>query len=166
LAASREVNERERAGFALVVDWYERWRLSRGLPDGRETARTFWKAQVLAKEREPWQLDRWAEAMRWYLEWLSHAPVANPKEALGQTVEARVRTAVDRAGARRGLARRTRQTYAGWAGRFARWAGEARAAMDAAKAKDWLARLVAEESVSYATQKQALEPPPTPGLRR
>lgn len=155
LAVSREVNERERAGFVLVLDWYQRWRLSRELPDGRETARSFWRDQVLPKEREPWQLDKWAEAIRWYLDWLSHRP-QSPSGERDATVEERVRAAVDRTGARRGLARRTRQTYAGWAGRYARWAGDARSVMDASRAKDWLARLVAEETVSYATQKQAL----------
>jgi integron integrase len=67
-----------------------------------------------------------------------------------------VRRAVDQAGARRGLARRTRQTYSGWAGRYARWVGDARETMNPEKARDWLGRLVSEEQVSFSTQKQAL----------
>ncbi len=37
---------------------------------------------------------------------------------------------MDRAGGRRGLARRTRETYGRWAARYARWAGGARAVME------------------------------------
>jgi hypothetical protein len=55
-----------------------------------------------------------------------------------RTLEQRVRDAADRAGGRRGLARRTRETYAGWVGRFARSAGDARSVMDEGKASQWL----------------------------
>jgi len=30
----------------------------------------FWKEPVAVKPRKAWQLDRWAEAMGWYLRWL------------------------------------------------------------------------------------------------
>ena len=154
LAASRDVGRREKDGYAMLLEWFERWRTGRGLPPGRDSARLFWKAQVLAKPREGWQLDLWAEAVRWYLHWLE---LAGGEGAAGaMTVEERVRSAVDRAGSRRGLARRTRRTYAGWVGRFARWAGGAREAMDETKAREWLGHLVGREKVSFATQKQAL----------
>ena len=67
LAASRDVGRRERDGYAMLLDWLERWRTGRGLPPGREAARSFWKAQVAVKPRESWQLELWAEAVRWYL---------------------------------------------------------------------------------------------------
>ncbi len=67
-----------------------------------------------------------------------------------------MRYAVKRAGARRGLARLTRETYGRWAADFARWTGAARAILDLGRGRDYLAWLVAERKVSFATQKQAL----------
>ena len=154
LAVSRDVGQREKGGYAMLLDWYERWRTGRGLAPGRDSARAFWKAQVVAKERQAWQLGLWAEAIRWYLHWLD--VVGGEDSMKARTVEERVRDAVDRVGARRGLARRTRQTYAGWVGRFARWAGAAPSVMDEGQAREWLGRLVNVEKVSYSTQKQAL----------
>ena len=153
LSASRDLSRSEKSGFEIFLQWYESWRMPKALVPGRESAKSFWRAQVLSKPREPWQLDQWAAAMRWYLHWLS---CCQAKGGSGLCVEERVRQAVDRAGARRGLALRTRRAYASWAGRFARWAGDERSATDEAKARDWLARLVTEEKVSFSTQKQAL----------
>jgi len=36
-------------------------------------ARRFWKEMVQQKTRERWQLEQWAESMRWYLRWLELA---------------------------------------------------------------------------------------------
>ena len=153
LEFSRDVSRSDKSGFAMILGWYEKWRISQQLPASRETAATFWKLKVKAKERQDWQLEQWAEAFRWHLNWLRFAK-AEGRET--RTLEERVRDAVNRAGGRRGLARRTRETYAGWVGRFARWAGEARAVMDEGKASQWLSWLVTEEKVAYSTQKQAL----------
>jgi hypothetical protein len=57
-------------------------------------------------------------------------------------VAERMHRAVMTAGARRGLARSTRSTYASWAARFGEWAGSAKAAMDTEKASEWLGWLV------------------------
>ncbi len=129
LAASRDLSRSEKAGFALILDWYEKWRVSQGLPAERESAATFWRLKVMGRKREPWQLDQWAQAFRWLLKWLRHAK----SDGETRSLEERVRDAVDRAGSRRGLARRTRQTYAGWAGRFCRWARDGRKVMNPAK---------------------------------
>ena len=153
LEASRDLRQSDKSGFALILGWYEKWRITKNLTAGRESAAIFWKTKVQAKDREPWQLQQWTEAFRWYLGWLRYAETAGRET---RSLEERVRDAVDRAGARRGLARRTRQTYAAWAGRFARWAREPRAAMDEGKASEWLSWLVTEEKVAYSTQKQAL----------
>jgi len=149
LRASRDVTRAEKSGFEMVLGWYEKWRVARGAEPGRESAAVFWKAQVQAKRREPWQLEQWAEAVRWYLAWLGKCREAGGS---GESLEERVRRAVDQAGARRGLALRTRRTYAGWAGRYARWVGGAREVMDPGKARDWLSWLVTEGKVSFATQ--------------
>lgn len=153
LLASRDLNDREKQGYAFLLSWHETWRLGRRLPVGCEAARSFWKVEVLAKARKAWQLEQWAEAVRWYLGWLelcqgSGKPVVSQAE--------RVRDAVERVGARRGLALRTRQSYGSWAVRFAAWAGSRERILDPACARDWLGDLVAKTGVSYATQKQAL----------
>ena len=64
--------------------------------------------------------------------------------------------AVESAGARRGLARRTRQTYGRHAGQFARWAVDAREVRRPEKGRDYPSWLVSEKRVAFATQKQAL----------
>ena len=118
LQASRDLRSKEIGAFEVFLNWFESWRVSRTLPPGRDSAKLFWRAQVASKPREEWQIKQWTEAMRWYLNWLNHCQSAGHS---GMTLEERVRHAVDKAGARRGLARRTRITYAGWAGRYARW---------------------------------------------
>jgi hypothetical protein len=37
-----------------------------GLGPDRESAVRFWREQVKSNERKDWQLERWAEAMRWH----------------------------------------------------------------------------------------------------
>lgn len=90
LEASRDVNDREQAAYAMLLGWLERFRVNLGLPAGREACERFWKESVLAKPREPWQVDQWAMAIRWYLRWLRHR-----RETDGEvrTLEERVRAA-------------------------------------------------------------------------
>ena len=153
LAASRDVGKRDRAGFAMVLGWFEEWRVNAGLPPSMGTARRFWAERVRAKERQDWQLDQWAQAFRWYGEWLRWA---ESRRIPLVSLEERVREAVNRKGAQRGLALATRRIYMSWAGRFARSVATAREAMDPARARDFLAGLVTSGGVSFATQKQAL----------
>ena len=75
----------------------------------------FWKCQVVAKPRKEWQLARWGEAMRWYLRGLQCCQNDGLEV---RSVGGRMGDAVMQAGGRRGLAVRTRETYAGWARRF------------------------------------------------
>ena len=153
MEASRDVNDRERAAFEMLLGWFERFRVNLGMPAGRDACTRFWKESVLAKPREPWQTEQWAMAIRWYLRW-----VENRYESGGEvrTLEERVRIAVEKAGARRGLALRTRETYGQHAGRFARWTGDAAEVRKPESARDYLSALVSERKVSFATQKQAL----------
>lgn len=155
LEASRSVGRVQRHGFTMLLGWYENFRLRCGLEAGRESAKCFWKAEVLGRgvERESWQLEQWAEAMAWYLDWLKHC-----REAGGdhRSLAERMRRASDQTGARRGLARRTRQTYGCWIARYAIFAESARRAMEPAVGRDFLIHLVKDEEVSFATQKQAL----------
>jgi hypothetical protein len=106
LAASRDLNPREKQGFEILCSWFENWRLRSGQAPGVEAARAFWKAQVLTKPREQWQLDQWTEAMRWYLGWLD---ACRRNGGSGKSLPERLRTAVYSAGARRGLALKTRE---------------------------------------------------------
>ena len=66
LAGFRGLTEVERAGFLLVLDWFENFRLRHELEGGREAAKQFWKADVLreGRERAKWQLEQWADAIR------------------------------------------------------------------------------------------------------
>ncbi|BCX48521.1 hypothetical protein HAHE_24290 [Haloferula helveola] len=153
LSASRDVDPRERAGFQLLLEWFEKWRIGRDLPPGRAAARRFWREQVQLKPREAWQLQQWAHAIKWHLRWLQACEQAG---GTATTLEERVRLAVNSAASRRGLAYRTRQSYSGWAGRYARWAGSAKETLKPLKARDFLSWLVTERKVSFSTQKQAL----------
>ena len=71
LRASRDLNEKDKAGYSMLLEWFESWRVSQSLPPGRESAIAFWRAQVQSKPRQDWQLQQWSEAIRWYLEWLT-----------------------------------------------------------------------------------------------
>ena len=66
LQASRDLSHRDKAGFKFLLDWMENWRSRKGLEPGRESAKMFWRAQVKPEARESWQLERRAEAVRWY----------------------------------------------------------------------------------------------------
>ncbi|MEO5916233.1 MAG: integron integrase [Luteolibacter sp.] len=153
LEASRDLNPRQREAFAMVLGWLEHWRLRLGREAGRETCKEFWREQVMVKERQPWQLEQWSGAIQWYLRWMKYR-----QESGGEvrSLEERVRQAVESAGARRGLALRTRETYGRWAAGYARWAGNARAVMEPERASAYLGWLVTERKVSFSTQKQAL----------
>ena len=153
LAASRNLGSREKKAFAFFLDWFERWRLEHGLGADRETANRFWRERAMAKERPDWRLQQWEEAMRWYLRWLE---ICSSGGGEGTSVAERMAAAIESAGARRGLARRTRKTYRSWVVRYGQWAGEARRALDPEVAREFLAYQVSERKVSYGTQKQAL----------
>lgn len=153
LEASRDLTKREKEYHGFLIGWLDGWRVRHGLPAGRETARRFWREQVQGKERKDWQLEQWAEAARWYVRWVGLCE-QDGRELRG--LPERLRDAVENAGARRGLAFRTRKTYAGWVVRFGLWAGSARRVMEQAAARDWLTELIKEQKVSFATQKQAL----------
>lgn len=151
--ASRDLDDREKQGYGFLLSWYESWRLGQRLAIGQESARLFWKVEVQAKPRKDWQLQQWAEAMRWFLKWL-YVCQKEGKEVL--SLAEKVRDSVERTGGRRGLAPRTRRSYGGWVARFATWAGTRQRVLDVAFAREWLTELVAAGRVSYATQKQAL----------
>ncbi|MGK0188270.1 MAG: integron integrase [Verrucomicrobiales bacterium] len=153
LEGSRNLSVNEKSGYGFVIGWMEEWRLRQGLAPGVEAARAFWRQQVLVKERAAWQLEGWTEGVRWYLQWLE---LCEREGGDGRSLPERMKEAVDLAGARRGLAWRTRRTYAGWVARFGAWAGSVERAMDMTVARDWLAMLVKEDGMAFATQKQAL----------
>ena len=64
LAGYRGLSDRERAGFLLVLEWFENYRGRCELEAGREAARAFWRSEVLREgcKREPWQLEQWENA--------------------------------------------------------------------------------------------------------
>jgi len=158
LAEFRGLSDRERAGFLLVLEWFENFRLRHELEAGRDAAKAFWRSEVLREgcTREAWQLEQWSAAIQWYLNWLRACAEAGGDH---RSLAERVRAAVYSACSRRGLARRTKQCYGAWAARYAVFAGDERAAMQVETATRFLTSVVDEEDCAYSTQKQALNAP-------
>ncbi len=155
LEASRNLTPQQKNGFTMLLGWFENFRLRKTLSPGREAAVLFWRTEVLhdGKEREQWQLDQWAEAMAWYLNWFR---ACQHKGGDHRSIPERMRDASDTFGMRRGLARRTRLSYGSWIARYGAFAKTANAAMDPAVASEFLGWIVKEQQCSYATQKIAL----------
>lgn len=127
LKASRDLSPRQIEGYDFLLSWFDDWRLARGLSLDRPSAVRFWKEAVTSKERKDWQLQHWAEVLRWFTRWLAIFARRGLKPT---SLPERGRNAVESAGARRGLARATRKTYRRWAVRFAAWAGSAERVTD------------------------------------
>ncbi|MEX2580941.1 MAG: integron integrase [Verrucomicrobiales bacterium] len=125
------------------------------LEAGRGAAKAFWRSEVLreGREREPWQLEQWEAAVRWYLNWLDACAEANADH---RSLPERLRAAANSAGARRGLARRTKQCYGAWLARYGKFADGDREAMQVETATRFLTSIVDDEDCAYSTQKQAL----------
>ena len=155
LAEFRGLSDFERAGFLLVLEWFENFRLRNELEAGREAARIFWRMEVKCegRPREPWQLEQWESALQWYLKWLDACAVA---AADHRSLPERVRAAVQAAGARRGLALTTKRCYGAWAARYAAFGDDERALMKVETATRFLASVVDDEDCAYSTQRQAL----------
>ncbi len=153
LSRSRDLTRQEIDAYGYVLGWLEDWRVRKDLPAGREAARGWWREVAKAKQRPDWQLRQWEEAIRWYLAWLE---ICLRRGGDGKSVPERLKDSVHHAGARRGLALKTRQTYAGWMARFGAFAGTEQRVLDDAVAREWLTVLVEKEKVAFATQKQAL----------
>jgi hypothetical protein len=155
LAEFRGLSDRERAGFLLVLEWFENFRLRHEMEAGRDAAKAFWRAEVQREDRkrEPWQLDQWSDAIQWYLNWLKACEEAGADH---RSLPERLRAAVHSAGSRRGLALRTKQCYGAWAARYAVFAGDEREVMRVETASRFLGSVVNDEDCAYSTQKQAL----------
>ena len=155
LSEFRGLTERERAGFLILLEWMENFRLRHELDAGRDAAKAFWRSEVLRKDckREPWQLEQWTDAIQWYLNWLRACAEAGADH---RSLAERVRAAVHSAGSRRGLAPRTKQCYGAWSARFAVFAGGEREVMRVETATRFLTSVVDDEDCAYSTQKQAL----------
>ncbi len=150
---SRDLSSREIEAYGFFIGWFEQWRMKRSLKMNRDNARRFWKEVVVVKDRERWQLDQWAMAMRWLLEW---ADICEAEGKDARSMAERMKDAVFRVGARRGLALNTCRTYAGWVVRYGIWCEGVEEVMQQGRAREWLTWLVTETQVSFATQKQAL----------
>lgn len=155
LSEFRGLSDAERAGFLVLLEWFENFRLRHELEAGREAARAFWRLEVKREgcTRETWQLAQWTNAIQWYLSWLGSCAEAGADH---RSLAERLRTAVHSSGARRGLARRTKQCYGAWAARYAVFAGGEREAMQVETATRFLTAVVEDEDCAYSTQKQAL----------
>jgi site-specific recombinase XerD len=155
LAGFLGLTDGEKAGFLLVLEWFENFRLRHELEAGREAAKVFWKSEVLreGRQREPWQLEQWGDAIKWYLGWLAACVEEGGDH---RSLAERLRAAVDSAGSRRGLAKRTKECYGAWLARYGRFAGDEREVMRVETATRFLTSVVEDEDCAYSTQKQAL----------
>ena len=155
LEASRNLTSRQKHGYLMLLGWLENFRLRLHLPAGRKAAVAFWRQQVCheEKERDSWQLEQWSEAIAWYLHWLE---ICQRRGADHRSIPERMRDAAESAGMRRGLARRTRQSYGSWIARYGTFAKTAPAAMKPEKASEFLGWIIKERQCSFATQKLAL----------
>ena len=152
LETSRNLNARQKYGFTMLLGWFENFRLRKALPAGRKAAVIFWRKEILnnQKEREPWQLDQWAEAISWYLNWFA---ICQRKGADHRSIPERMRGAADSVAMRRGLARRTRQSYGSWIARYGAFSKTPKAAMDPDSTSRVLGFIIEEKQCPYATQK-------------
>jgi len=98
------------------------------------------------RQREPWQLEQWVHAIKWYLDWLNACAEGGADH---RSLPERVRAAVNSAGSRRGLARRTKQCYGAWAARYAKFAGAEREMMQVETATRFLTSVVDDEDCAY-----------------
>ncbi len=155
LSEFRGLNDRERVGFLLVLEWFENFRLRNELEAGRASAKAFWRCEVLREDRprEQWQLEQWGDAIQWYLKWLDACAEAGADH---RSLAERVRAAVRSACARRGLSLRTKQCYGAWVARYAVFAKDEREIMRVETATRFLTYVVEDEDCAYSTQKQAL----------
>ena len=97
LAEFRGLSDRERAGFLLVLEWFENFRLRHQLEANRNAAKAFWKSEVQRDgcEREDWQMDQWSAAIQWYLNWLGAcAEEGADHRSLAERVRAAVHSAI------------------------------------------------------------------------
>ena len=155
LSEFRGLDDRERVGFLLVLEWFENFRLRNELEAGRPAAKVFWKTEVIREDRprQDWQLEQWGDAIQWYLKWLEACEEAGVDH---RSLAERVRAAVRSACARRGLSLRTKQCYGAWAARYALFAKDERLVMEVDTATRFLTSVVEDEDCAYSTQKQAL----------
>jgi hypothetical protein len=148
LLAFRGLSDRDKAAFLILLEWFENFRLRMDLEAGREAATIFWREEVTGhgRKREDWQLDQWAAAVSWYLNWLEACEEAGADH---RSVPDRFLVAVRSACARRGLALRTKVCYGAWAARYAAFGGDERARMRVATASLFLESVVKDEDCAY-----------------
>lgn len=155
LSGFHGLTEKERAGFLPVLEWFENFRLRRGLEAGSDAVNAFWQSEVVPEDRprEPRYLEQWKSAMDWYLNWLN----ACREEGLDHgSLANQVQAAVKAAGARRGMAPRTRRSYSMWVKRYAAFAGSEREMNRRETAIRFMELMMQDENYAYSSRKQAL----------
>jgi integrase len=171
-----ELSDQQRRSWAITVRWYLSF-CQRGRGGvNHQTARDFIAWAQQAKSPEPWQLESWREALRWFFRTAKAARASDAGESgfpceaePGLTVaEPNVSGGLDPAMPawkraflttvrRRHCSYRTEQSYRVWLERFARFLGsqqlEERGADDL---KAFLDHLAGDQRLSASSQRQAL----------
>lgn len=75
LTHSRDLQFTEVQSYGFFIAWFDSWRVSKHLELNRDASVRFWQEVVKVKQREVWQLDSWAEAMRWSRKGLLSHPI-------------------------------------------------------------------------------------------
>lgn len=155
LSGFHGLTEKARDGFLPVVEWFENFRLRRGLEAGSDAVDAFWQSEVVpeGRARESRHLEQWKGALDWYLNWLN----ARVEDGVDHGILAtRVQAAVRAAGARRGMALHTVRCYSLWVKRYAAFARSERAMMRERNAIRFM-ELVMQDKYGYSARKQALD---------
>ncbi len=155
LSGFRGLTEKEKAGFLPVLEWFENFRLRRGLEAGSDAVDAFWRSEVVPDDRprESRHLEQWKGAMDWYLDWLN---ACAKEEVDHKSLATRMQAAVRAAGARRGMALRTAYSYSGWVKRYAAFAASEREMKRKKTAHQFMESVMQDNSHAYSSRKQAL----------
>jgi hypothetical protein len=165
LAQQAELSGRQKTSFEITIAWYLSF-CRRGRAEVTvQSARDFMEWAIAEKKPQPWQIEQWKEAIRWFFR------QAKIEAAAGPETEAPVWLPEDKAQwpawkvaflttvRRRHYAYRTEQSYLVWIERFARhFKRNDLEAMGSEQIRSFLDSLALDEQLSASSQRQALHP--------
>ena len=151
---------RLRESYRITLRWYLGWCGQQGCRASVESAGAFLKEMEERKHPEPWALEAWKGALRWFFTEARRAADSVPPgeapvavESIRDPLEQRLATILRR----ENLSLRTEQTYRGWVRRYIQWL-DGRDPTEAGEGgvEGFLEDLAARQMVAYSTQRQAL----------
>jgi len=151
---------KKRESMRITIRWYLGWCKRGHRAVALSSAAAFLREMEERKRPEPWALESWKGALRWFFKEASSHPRGNshseshdPLDTIPDIYERRL--VVELRKNNRSL--RTEQAYRGWFRRYRRWLGErCPETVGSAGVEGFLENLATEELVSFSTQRQAL----------